>query len=720
MPRKWNNKIAGSFIALAFAVEPVCGCGFYMPNRVLFEDYALKSPKGYFSEEVKRIELPIEVRFDAKIASYGSGYRDAPKYGDQTKIGDIADLRAALLKSSLSTKNRGYIVSNYIRTREHISEYTRKRSQWQYANQQTWRRNSQVGVEAVFQAVSVPPDLPGEFADYISGAISYHSKDFEKAIEAWKRLLDRPAEQRKYKSTWAAFMIAKALLDSEPGEAVKWFGRTRELARDGFVDSIGLAASSLGWEARAELNRGNDARAMELYLAQAPTGAPTAIASLRIVCRRIIRSDPNALEAIARNASARKVLTAYIVSHIESWQYKSESLAKLVGQWLEAAETAHVDFLKEADRLAWAAYNLGEMELTARWLKVAEEDAPMAQWLRAKLLLRAGKVEEAAEQLRLAARHFAPAINEENPKSYYYGAGMFMTVEPVAASMRGELGVLYLARRQYVEALHVLLAGGHWHDAAYVAERVLTPQELKEYVDRAWPATEPSEGAPAAEGQDKTDWIRTKIRYLLARRLGRLGKWADARVYYPGEWRERFDIYTRSLAAGSDVDLSKNDRAKALWKAAIIARHEGIELLGTEVEPDWFILKGRFSPRSLGEIREKYESEKKILPSTTDEVRRIQQHAAVPNLRYHYRYAATQHAWRAAELLPDDSDEAARVLCIAGAWIGVSDPNEADRFYKELVVRCPNTKIGQEAEKLRWFPKIEMDRNKLLAETMTE
>jgi len=62
------------------------------------------------------------------------------------------------------------------------------------------------------------------------------------------------------------------------------------------------------------------------------------------------------------------------------------------------------------------------------------------------------------------------------------------------------------------------------------------------------------------------------------------------------------------------------------------------------------------------------------------------------------------------ELMPDNSEETARVLCIAGSWMKGKDPNEADRFYKELVIRCPKTKLGQEAEKLRWFPKVEIDR----------
>jgi len=703
-----NKRIAGLLIALTLGARSVYACGFYMPNRVLFEDYALKVPKGYFADEVKRIEPSFKPGFQAMVPTLRR------RYSEQTETGDIADLTAALSESDLSNQERDRVLACYKSTRELITNYVREKVQWQWNEQMSRLRSGSPG--PYFTLPKVPDGLLAEFDDYIRGAIAYHSGDPNKAVETWRRLLDRPAERRKYKSTWAAFMIGKALLESDPGEAVKWFGRVRDFAQAGFADSIGLAASSLGWEARAELNRANDARAIELYVAQMATGDPTVLLSLVVVCRSAVRTEPEELQAIARNSSARMVLTAYIVSRLDSWPYQSESNAKAIRQWLDAVETANVDFVKEADRLAWAAYQLGDVELTDRWLRVAAEDAPMTHWLRAKLLLRAGKVDEAGEQLRLAARNFAPAINEEEPRhgSFYYRAGMFMTVEPVAASMRGELGVLYLARRQYAEALDVLLAGGHWHDAAYVAERVLTPQELKEYVDRAWPAAAVRD---VQAGSGEPGSIHTKIRYLLARRLGRLGKWADARAYYPVKWRERFDIYTGLLRDGSDQDITKAKRAAAFWKASVIARHEGIELLGTEVEPDWFILQGNFSPRSLSEIRSEHESENQIIRSTSDETRRTRQHVAVPNLRYHYRYTATQHAWRAAKLMPDNSEETARVLCIAGSWLKAKDPNEADRFYKALVLRCRKTKLGQEADKLRWFPKIEMSAKKLLEET---
>ncbi|MBI4578239.1 MAG: hypothetical protein HY718_00960 [Planctomycetes bacterium] len=32
------------------------------------------------------------------------------------------------------------------------------------------------------------------------------------------------------------------------------------------------------------------------------------------------------------------------------------------------------------------------------------------------------------------------------------------------------------------------------------------------------------------------------------------------------------------------------------------------------------------------------------------------------------------------------------------------DPKTANRFYKALVERCGNTKLGQGAAKRRWFP----------------
>ena len=113
--------------------------------------------------------------------------------------------------------------------------------------------------------------------------------------------------------------------------------------------------------------------------------------------------------------------------------------------------------------------------------------------------------------------------------------------------------------------------------------------------------------------------------------------------------------------------LSSQERAAALWKAGCIARYEGMELLGTEVEPDWFVYSGHFERMPASDVRG-LPGSAELLASTADERRRLQQNV-VPEKRFHYRYEASEHAWRAAELMPDQSDQTTRVLCIAGSWL---------------------------------------------------
>ena len=85
-------------------------------------------------------------------------------------------------------------------------------------------------------------------------------------------------------------------------------------------------------------------------------------------------------------------------------------------------------------------------------------------------------------------------------------------------SASGDLGGLHLARGDFVQALDILLTGRLWEDAAYVAERVLTANELKAYVDKQQTGSNQDEMA--------------KLRYLLGRRLAREDRYAEAAQYY--------------------------------------------------------------------------------------------------------------------------------------------------------------------------------------------
>ena len=95
----------------------------------------------------------------------------------------------------------------------------------------------------------------------------------------------------------------------------------------------------------------------------------------------------------------------------------------------------------------------------------------------------------------------------------------------------------------------------------------------------------------------------------------------------------------------------------------------------------------------------------KLFSQDDDLRRRLNENIVTPDKRFHYRYVAADHAWAAAELMPDNSEETAHVLITAGSWLAGRDPQAADRFYKALIRRCGNTLLGQKAARIKWFPK---------------
>ncbi len=62
-------------------------------------------------------------------------------------------------------------------------------------------------------------------------------------------------------------------------------------------------------------------------------------------------------------------------------------------------------------------------------------------------------------------------------------------------------------------------------------------------------------------------------------------------------------------------------------------------------------------------------------------------------------------------MMPDNSEDAARALCLGGTWIKALNPKAADVFYKSLVRRCRKTALGAEADRIRWFPAIDAEGN---------
>ena len=130
----------------------------------------------------------------------------------------------------------------------------------------------------------LPAEFDSEFADYHKGAAAYLNQQWDEARAAWENLLKRPEQDRHYRTVWAAFMLGKvALKEKDFPMATQWFQRTRELAKAGFADSLGLAAESYGWEGRGEWKQDHPQKAAPLFMNQLALGDASAVVSLKAV-----------------------------------------------------------------------------------------------------------------------------------------------------------------------------------------------------------------------------------------------------------------------------------------------------------------------------------------------------------------------------------------------------------------------------------------------------
>ncbi len=697
--------ITAAAIVLLYPL-PSRACGSYFPNNFLYDsdDRVLTAPQTAFRVGFAGLYPLPQPRPEFSYIPPPGG-----KSWTQTAQSDEDELAEALQTLNLTDEIREDILEDYTEVRDvltvlaevmSIRYYYMASSEDPLANWREWLQRMRASGWQYYPRLDdleIPEAVPPQFSLYLRGAISYYQGDWSRAREYWEQVLNLPDQHRQYRSTWAAFMIGKILVHEDPDQAVEWFQRVRSMTREGYADNLGLAANSFKWEAKAELNRGNYTRAIERFMDFRATGDRSALNPLLGAIGRTFEAGPEALAEAAANPAVSRAITVYITSNRSSgsYYYRSSTALESGSAWLDAIEATDVTYIENTDFLAWAAYQNGRFEMARRWLDKAP-DTSLAMWLQSKLAMRDGQLQEAAVLLEQATLGFSP---NERWSGY--------TVP--SRRVLGELGTLQLTLEQYPQALHSLLRANYWIDAAYVAERVLTPDELKAYVDENWPdpglPSSHTSWDPYALRASGDEGIARKIRYLLARRLARLGRYVDAWNYYPDPLRPRIDALVQYLRDAEDMSLSDEDRADLLWEAALITRHEGIDLLGTEYEPDWRVSRGNGWGGGISSVRSD-PGHALILSSSDSERERIERHAleVQPQKRWHYRYVALDLAWAAIELMPDETYETAHRLCVAGGWVKARDPETADRFYKAMVNRCRSTWLGQEADRIRWFP----------------
>ena len=662
-------------------VSTAWACGPFFPDSLLENPHGvlLSAPAMLFSEEMRRLNIPAH-----------EALKTVQPLGNQTVFRhsveiDVQELECVLREDpKWSLSERANLPKEYERVRTAIVTWKEQMRGWRCWH--SWR--DQPPPPTLEANLAVPAGLPKEFAYYLEGVVAMAKAQTNEACVAWCKVLDLPEKERLHRSVWATFMLGRTMLNIDRTAAIRWFQKTRQLQREGFTDTLGLAASSLGWEALAELREQNYERALELYIQQYTTGDTDVLESLQIASGRALWGDADALVRLARNTRMQQVLTASLIS------YGGGNGTN----WLVALEKANISDLRQADDFALMAYQAGDFACAKRWLARAQKESPTSLWVKTKLLLRDGDFDEAAAVFSALARQF-PEADNASVKDFFEDDWLPSDYISSLKRVNGERATLEMARGEYVEALDLLLHSGYWNDAAYVAERVLMRDELQKYVDKRCPPMTLKD-----DGTDKTsDYCLRNVRWLLGRRLIRENRLTEARQYLPEKYQPMLDTYTTNLRIGRDKTKSVSARATALATAARTMREYGMELAGTENEPDWGMFDGDLTGHPIQKTRMSQEEAKPYV--TGNERKRITQYPpAKPDERFHYRYTAADLAWEAAALMPNNSDETARLLWEAGGWLKVRDPNAANRFYLALVKRCRKTELGQQADALRWFP----------------
>jgi hypothetical protein len=491
------------------------------------------------------------------------------------------------------------------------------------------------------------------------------------------------------------------------------------------------------------------------------------VSSLNLLCSKVSEMNDGSIEKIVKDETARGVLLGWAISRPcwDMMEWENDGAYKdFLGKLLSAIEGVKKDGpVDYADRIAWLYYIKGDAASARKWLACSKATTPLSQFIDYKLTLRDGKVDEAITKLSKVMSSFEKSKDKD----------MFPH-EDVGRLLNSEMALLKLSRKEYLKAFDLVLQGKYWEDIAYIAEKVLTAKELEDYLISSGDEKILSKRKKFYRGYyleaqnrlkthpDEIEWyadtvreagpsLRESLEYLLARKLARQGEWDRAAKYMPEKWKPEYEQGVGDfspwgklkelqglLAKASNVQNRVQSRAQAYYDAGVIMRKYGMELVGTELDPDGYVFYGgypyyysvvnrfgiftdeakaaydyeRWSSQEIEEmakLRTTIKEQRGFFYGSEDEEARVMGSLPAPNKRFHYRYKAADLMWKSAQLLPDNDNLKAKALCAGGTFVKGRDSELADEFYKALVKTCGKTELGKQANKLKWFPKTTFD-----------
>jgi len=565
--------------------------------------------------------------------------------------------------------------------------------------------------------------FPKDVADYVEAARLHSAGKTEDARKLWKEILDLPAAEKKRRSLWCAWMLAKT--SASEAECLEWYARVDDEAKLGGTDVLDLRAAAKSWRAPRIKD---PVESIRLLYESFSEGRETAAIDLRRRTAFLVFSDDaDAIAAAAADPLVRRLVNMDLHAALDYSGAMSYG-EKKYEEWFTALEKQPDGASEGAAQIAWALYSGGKYEESRRWLSLAEKDDSLSLWLQAKFDLRDGDTSAAAKHLSEALR-LRSADADWDPENYYSEGRWFDSPREIQSlrdgRMLAEQGVALLSLGEYVAAMESLGDAGYLADAAYIAENVISTDAFKKHVQHSAPEWEREAGDEAPVGErnySRGEEPGNRLRWVLARRLNRERRFAEAREFVPPDLLSTFDRYVSLDKARRSGRHSGETQAAIAWEQALIHRHYGAELFSTESAPDGGHLGWNFPDADLTVARTRKDGwtndpehwrkyvaselpdNRAIPPVSPEEMLRVRKYAVKNRQRFHYRYAAADLAWEAAKSLPANDPLLVRLYNTAGRWLADSDPESADRFYQALVLRCAKTEEGKAADAKRWFP----------------
>ena len=569
------------------------------------------------------------------------------------------------------------------------------------------------------------PGLPEEMQEFVlyRRGVYEMGENGEIAPPSWQKLLALPPEKRHYRTVWVHYMLGNMFKK----ECHKHYRNCRDAVRAGFADTPGLAKASLA----NEYGYGTDP-VLKIHAAMAY--------QLHDQTKAFI--DKRYLAPGWQNFAPTPAM-------LQDELFR-EFLAAVNNQTLEFLREMNQYKFRNTDIMAYHAWRKGDWLAAEEYINLMIKPTLLSTYIEFQLARMGGNDALALEKLRTWVK-MSKNIEPFDRKNLVIRKDDIFGDDPIEYEIYGLLGNAMVLRSDFVQAAEFFYRCYQLEtDFAFVADCCMSLDELIKFTDSR--AQNPAMQAAKEDSWEKGSY--RKISHLLARRAFRENRMDIAKKYMPETYKQLLSDYLNFIAQGENKNLSQDQRALALYNAFKIMRINGMELCGTETEPDNFRYQGQFGAdrgfmackkcsykhqsgkwflckdHSNAENNVGYlglavcrkcsydfdtgkwtlcvdhakEVAKGVLPGLGSEI----DWKKIPDYwRFHYRYRAAKIALTAGELTKYPEFKAL-INYSAGSMLAKRSPQEADVFYKRLVNQSRGTQLAALADKKRWFPKNEV------------